>query len=180
MRSALLCVVAVAALLTACSRKPADEPKTDTPAAAPPAAAAAVTPGAASLSGAFTANGKAAALTQVSAAVGDPESGQPITLLVFTEKDQAGDSKAGFNALFNKYGDAIVAKLHPDGSVYSVDLIHSALQSPSGSATVFGVFTTRDYKNAGGEVSGELTSGGTVDVQGQKVDVDLIFHTKAP
>ena len=55
------------------------------------------------LSGVYRANGKSAALTQVTAHKGDPESGQPVTVLVFTAKDQAKDPKAGFNALFGKY-----------------------------------------------------------------------------
>jgi hypothetical protein len=58
-------------------------------------------------------NDKPAALTQVTAHKGDPESGKPVTVLVFTTKDQAGDPKAAFNALFGKFGDALVAKVSP-------------------------------------------------------------------
>ena len=56
-----------------------------------------------------------------------------MTVLVFTTKDQAKDPKAGFNALFGKFGDALVVKVFPDGKIYSIDLIHSKLDSPSGS-----------------------------------------------
>jgi hypothetical protein len=38
----------------------------------------------------------------------------------------------------------------------------------------------KNYRAAGGQISGELTTGGPNDVFGQKVDVDLTFHTKAP
>jgi hypothetical protein len=89
------------------------------------------------MSGIYKGNGKPAALTEVTAHKGDPESGKPVTVLVFTAKNQAGDPKAGFNALFGKFGDALVVKIFPDGKVYSVDLVHSSLESPSGSITVF-------------------------------------------
>lgn len=74
------------------------------------------------LPGVFTVNGKPAALTQVVAYKGEPESGQPVTVLVFTTKSQGSDPKAAFNTLFNKYGNAIVAKVFPDGKVYSVEI----------------------------------------------------------
>ena len=132
------------------------------------------------LSGLYKGNGKPAALTQVTAHKGDPESGKPVTVLVFTTKDQAKDPKAGFNALFGKFGDALVVKIFPDGRVLSVDLVHSNLKSPSGSITVFDVLKMKDFKVAGGELSGHLTSGGTGDVQGQTWEVDLTFQAKAP
>lgn len=141
----------------------------------PPAASAEGT-----VSGVYTGNGKAAALTQVTAHKGDPEFGKPVTVLVFTTKDQAGDPKAAFNALFNKYGDAIVAKVFAEGDVYSVDLVHSSLDAPGGSIQVFGVFKMKDFKAAGGEVSGQLTSGGVRNSRDQKWEVELTFKTKAP
>ena len=92
------------------------------------------------LSGVDMANGKPAVLTQVVAYKGEPESGKPVTLLVFTTKDQGKDPKAAFNALFGKYGDAIVVKVFPDGKIYSTDVRHSALDlGPVPSATLFDV-----------------------------------------
>jgi hypothetical protein len=132
------------------------------------------------LSGVYKGNGKPATLTQVMAHKGDPESGTPVTVLVFTTKDQAKDPKAAFNALFGKYGDALVVKIFPDGKVLSVDLVHSGLKSPSGSITVFDVLKMKDFKMAGGEISGHLTSGGADNVQGQTWEVDLTFQTKVP
>jgi hypothetical protein len=131
------------------------------------------------LSGIDKANGKPAALTQVVAYKGEPESGKPITLLVFTAKDQGKDPKAAFNALFGKYGDAIVVKVLPDGKVYSTDVRHSALDiGPVPSATVFDVVQIKDYKAAGGEISGRVM--GKTDIRGQPWEVDLTFQTKAP
>jgi hypothetical protein len=88
------------------------------------------------LSGVYNANGKPAALSRVTAQTSDTESGQPATVLVFTTKDQGGDPKAAFDALFAKFGDALVVKIFPDGKVLSVDLVDSNLDAPGGSITV--------------------------------------------
>ena len=73
-----------------------------------------------------------------------------------------------------------MVKVEPDGTVIGADIVHSALKSPSGSVSISGVFTIKDYQAAGGQISGHLTTGGPTDVFGQKVDVDLTFHTAAP
>ena len=44
-------------------------------------------------SGVYKGNGTPAALTQVVAYKGEPESGKPVTVLVFSAKSQAGSSK---------------------------------------------------------------------------------------
>jgi hypothetical protein len=130
--------------------------------------------------GTFTVNGKPAALTQVTAHKGEPERGQPVTVLVFTTKSQGGDAKAAFNALFNNFGNAVVAKVFEDGKVYSVDLVHTALDSPTGSLQVFGTVTMKDFSTAGGTISGRLTSGGPQTARNDKWDLDLTFKVKAP
>ncbi len=131
------------------------------------------------LSGVHKANGKPAVLTQVVAYKGEPESGKPVILLVFTAKDQGKDPKAAFNALFGKYGDAIVVKVFPDGKIYSTDVRHSALDlGPVPSATLFDVVQMKGFKMAGGEISGRVT--GKADIRGQPWEVDLTFQTKAP
>ena len=132
------------------------------------------------LSGVYKGNGMPAALTQVVAYKGEPESGKPVTVLVFSAKSQAGSSKPPFDALFNKFGDALVVKIDPDGKVLSLDLVHSKLDSPGGSIQVFGVLKTTDFKMADGKISGHLTSGGVSKVRDQTWEVDLTFETKAP
>ena len=133
------------------------------------------------VSGVYTGNGKPAKLIQVTARKGEPESGQPVTVLVFSSKDQGGDPKADFNALFGKFGDALVVRIFADGKVYSGDLVHAALDTPGGSAQVFGILKIEDFKTACGEISGHLTSGGAQELHGdQKWEVNLTFKTKAP
>ncbi|HEY2444394.1 MAG TPA: hypothetical protein VGI20_01470 [Rhizomicrobium sp.] len=136
------------------------------------------------LAGVYKGNGTPAALTQVVAYKGEPDSGQPVTVLVFSTKSQAGSSNPAFDALFNKFGDALVVKIDLGGKVLSLDLVHSKLDSPSGSIQVFGVLKMTDFKKAGGKISGHLTSGGPSTVRGPERDqtwqVDLTFETKAP
>ena len=132
------------------------------------------------LSGVYKANGKSAALTEVTAHKGEPESGNPVTVLVFTTKDQAKDPKAGFKALFGEYGDAVVVKVFSDGKIYSTDIRHSGFDfGPVPSATVFDIVQMKDFKAAGGEISGHITTGGKVDIRGQPWELDLTFKTKA-
>jgi hypothetical protein len=180
---ALICLVGVA-LVAGCSKPAATAGGSAAPAVAASAAAApaATTAPAATgpeVAGTYVGNGKAAVLTQVTAHVGEPFDDKPVTLLVFTAKDQGGDAKADFDALFGKFGDAIVVKVQPDGAVIGVDVVHSGLKEP-GSVSISGVMTMQDYRVAGGQISGHLTSGGPTDVFGQKLVVDLTFHTKAP
>lgn len=131
------------------------------------------------VSGVFKGNDKPATLTQVTARKGE-ESGKPITILVFSSKDQAGDAKPDFDALFGKLGDALVVKVFADGQVYSGDIVHSNLDAPGGSVQAFGVLKISDYKLADGKISGHLTSNGPHEFHGLKWEVDLTFESSAP
>jgi hypothetical protein len=187
MRGVFVCLAGVL-LVAACSKAPTAAQSAN--AAAPPAATPAAAPAAAptfatgpAVSGTYSGNGKPAVLTQVTAHRDDPFDGKPITALVFSAKDQGGDDKAAFDAVFGKFGDAIVARIEPDGRVVGADVVHSGLrspldpQSPSGSISISGVLKLENYSAAGGQISGRLTSGGPTEVFDQKVDVDLTFHT---
>lgn len=132
------------------------------------------------LAGVYKGNGTPAALTQVVAYKGEPESGQPVTVLVVSAESQAGSSKPAFDALFNKFGDALIVKIDPDGKARSLDLVHSKLESPGGSIQVVGVLKMTDFKMAGGKISGHLTSGGQRNVRDQTWEVDLTFETMTP
>ena len=185
MRNSIACLAGML-LIAACSKAPTAPPAAN---AAPPqttaapqaAPAAAPTPAAGpAVSGTYLGNGKPATLTQVTAHKDDPFDGKPVVALVFSAKDQGGDEKAAIDALFNNFGDAIVAKVEPDGTVIGVDVVHSGLQSPGGSISISGVFTMKDFSMANGQISGHLSSNGPTQVFDQKVEADLTFHTKAP
>ncbi len=131
------------------------------------------------VSGVFKGNDKPAMLTQVTARKGE-ESGKPVTILVFSSKDQTGDPKPDFDALFGKLGDALVVKVFADGQVYSGDIVHSNLDAPGGSIQTSGVLKISDFKLADGRISGHLTSNGPHEFHDLKWEVDLTFETKAP
>jgi hypothetical protein len=131
------------------------------------------------VSGVFKGNDKPATLTQVTARKGE-ESGKPVTVLVFSSKDQAGHAKPDFDALFGQLGDALVVKVFADGQVYSGDIVHSNLDAPGGSIQAFGVLKISDYKLADGKISGHLTSNGPHEFHDLKWEVDLTFETSAP
>jgi hypothetical protein len=131
------------------------------------------------VSGVFKGNDKPATLTQVTARKGE-ESGKPVTVLVFSSKDQAGDAKPDFDALFGKLGDALVVKVFADGQVYSGDIVHSNLDAPGGSIQTFGVLKLSDFKLADGRISGHLTSSGPHEFHDLKWEVDLTFEATAP
>jgi hypothetical protein len=132
------------------------------------------------VAGVYKGNGTPAALTQIVAYKGDPESGKPVTVLLFSAKSQAGSAKPAFDALFNKFGDALVVKVDPDGKVLSLDLVHAKLDTPGGSIQVFGVLKMTDFKVADGKISGHISSGGVQKVRDQTWEVDVTFETKAP
>ena len=79
-----------------------------------------------SVSGVFKGNGKEAKLAHVSARWGEPFSGKPGIVLVFTEKDHSKDKKPDMNAAFGRFGSALIISLHEDGSIYGCQVVHSA------------------------------------------------------
>lgn len=130
--------------------------------------------------GVYKVAGKTTTLTQAAAYKGQPESGKPVTVLVFTAKDQKKSSNAASDALFGELGDAVVVKVFDDGKIYNAELVHSAFDLPNNTLTLFNGVTIKDFKKAEGMISGVLTSNGEKDARGQKWEVDLAFKTNAP
>ncbi|MGH7937484.1 MAG: hypothetical protein ACRD5Z_10245 [Bryobacteraceae bacterium] len=110
------------------------------------------------VSGVFKGNGKDAKLAYVSAQWGEPSDGKAGIVLVFTQKDHSKDKKPDFDAPFGKFGSALVISLHEDGSIYSCEVVHSALKKQSFSA--FGSVEATDFAYENGKVEGRLTTNG--------------------
>jgi len=125
------------------------------------------------VTGTFKGNGKDAKLTSVSARWGEPFSGKPGIVLVFTEKDHSKDKKPDFNAAFGKFGSALIISLHEDGGIYSCQVMHSAHQKQGFSS--IGNIEATDITYADGKVEGELTTHGQVDTFGETWEVNLKF-----
>jgi hypothetical protein len=131
--------------------------------------------------GKFSANGKDAKLAFLMARKGDPFSGKPVTVLIFSEKDASKDKRPDFAAQMGDFGDALVIRLSGDGKAWNVigsELTHSALKHSGVSAS--GMIDVKDVSIANGEISGRLLTAPKADIFGEPVAIDLKFHVRQP
>jgi hypothetical protein len=131
------------------------------------------------VTGKFTGNGKPAAIKFLTVTEHDPFSDKEAITLIFSEKDPSTSKKPDFDAMFGKLGSAlIIAVFREDGGVFGCQVVHSAHQKQGFSSV--GSIKTEDFKIAGGNVSGRLTTGKEQDAFGEKWDVDLTFAAPLP
>jgi hypothetical protein len=126
-----------------------------------------------SVGGIFKGNGKDAHLAYVSARWTEPFSGKTGILLVFTEKDHSKVKKPDSEAMFGKFGDALIISLHEDGDIYGCQVVHSALKNKGFSS--IGSIETSGFTYDAGKVAGELMTNGPVDAFGETWEVKLKF-----
>ena len=126
-----------------------------------------------SVTGVFKGNGKDAKLAHVSAHWREPFNNQPGMVLVFTEKDHSKDKKPDFNAVFGKFGSALIISLHEDGGIFGCQVVHTAHQKQG--FTSIGQIKTNNFQFADGQVQGELTTDGPDEVFGETWEVNLKF-----
>lgn len=125
------------------------------------------------VSGTFMGNGKEGKLSYVSARWTEPFDNKPGILLVFTEKDHSQNKKPDNEAMFGRYGNALIISLHEDGSIYSCQVVHNAMKHKGFSSTGSIEATPFTYEN--GKVEGEITTNGPVDTSDEKWEVKLKF-----
>ncbi|MFN2508826.1 MAG: hypothetical protein ABR589_08650 [Chthoniobacterales bacterium] len=125
------------------------------------------------VTGIFKGNGKEAKLAYVSARWGEPFSGKPGIVLVFTEKDHSKEKKPDLAAAFGRFGSALIISLHEDGGIYGCQVVHSAHQKQGFSS--IGSIEATEFAYADGKVEGELTTHGEKDTFGEKWDVNIKF-----
>jgi hypothetical protein len=131
--------------------------------------------------GTYSANGKNAKLAFLIAKKGDPFSGNPTTILIFSEKDASKDPRPDFHAQMGDLGDALVIRLMKDGDKWDVigsEFAHSALKHSGASGT--GIVGVSDVTVANGEISGHLTTHANADLFDEPLAIDLRFHVKQP
>jgi len=126
-----------------------------------------------SVTGVFKGNGKEAKIAHVSAHWREPFNDQPSMVLVFTEKDHSKDKKPDFNAVFGKFGSALIISLHEDGGIFGCQVVHSAHEKKGFSS--IGQIKTNNFQFADGQVQGELTTDGQAEVFGETWEVNLKF-----
>jgi hypothetical protein len=125
------------------------------------------------VTGVFKGNGKDAKLEYVSARWGEPFSGKPGIVLIFSEKDHSKDKRPDWNVSFAKFGSGLVISLHEDGSIYSCQVAHSAHKHPGFSSV--GNIETSDFSFADGKVEGEITTNGQRETFGDTWEVKIKF-----
>ncbi len=130
------------------------------------------------VSGKFIGNGKPAAIKFVIAEEREPFSDQEAIRLIFTEKDPAKSKNADFDASFGKLGSALVLSVHHDGGIFGCQVSHSAHEKRG--FTALGEIKMVEFKIAGGNVSGRVSTGKELDAFGEKWDVDLTFAAPLP
>jgi len=126
-----------------------------------------------SVTGIFKGNGKDAHLAYVSARWGEPFSGKTGIVLVFTEKDHSKVKKPDTDAMFGKFGSALIISLHEDGDIYGCQVVHSAHKKQGFSS--IGSMETSGFTYDAGKVEGELTTNGQVETFGDTWEVKLKF-----
>ncbi len=126
-----------------------------------------------SVTGVFKGNGKEAKLAYVSAHWREPFGDKPSMVLVFTEKDHSKDKKPDFNAVFGKFGSALIISLHEDGDIFGCEVVHTAHKKQGFSS--IGQIKTNNFEFADGKVQGELTTDGQAEVFGETWEVNLKF-----
>ena len=130
------------------------------------------------VSGKFVGNGKNAAIKFVTVEEHEEFSGKPAVTLIFTEKDPATVKKPSFDAVFGKLGSALILNVFYDGGIFGCQVAHSAHTKQGFSAT--GEIEMVEFEIAGGNVTGEVSTGKVLDAFGEKWDVDLKFAAPLP
>ena len=126
-----------------------------------------------SVTGTFTGNGKDGKLAYASARWSEPFDGKAGFTLLFTEKDHSKDKKPDIDAMFGKFGNALIISLHEDGSIYSCQVVHNALKNKGFNSS--GSIDAAPFTYENGKVEGELSTNGEVDAFGEKWEVKLKF-----
>jgi hypothetical protein len=131
------------------------------------------------VSGKFVGNGKNAAIKFVMVEEHESFSGKEAITLIFSEKDPATAKKPSFDAMFGKLGSALILNVHQeDGGTFGCQVVHSAHQKQGFSS--IGVIKMLEFKIAGGNVSGHVSTGKELDAFGEKWEVDLTFAAPLP
>ncbi len=126
-----------------------------------------------SVSGIFRGNGKDAKLAYVSARWVEPFADKPGIELIFTEKDHSKEKKPSFDAMFGKFGSALVISLHEDGQIYGCQVAHNGNEKKGFSS--IGQIEANDFAYEDGKVEGEITTSGQLDIFGETWEVKIKF-----
>ncbi|MEO5916426.1 MAG: hypothetical protein ABIS50_19475 [Luteolibacter sp.] len=130
------------------------------------------------VTGKFIGNGKSAVLKFVIVEERDPFGDENAIGLLFTEKDPSKSKKPSFDAMFGELGSALNLSMNYEGAIFGCEVAHSAHEKKE--FTSLGRIKMTEFKIAGGNVTGHVSTGGELDTFGEKWEVDLIFAAPLP
>lgn len=130
------------------------------------------------VTGKFIGNGKEAALKFVFVEEREAFNDKEAIRLIFTEKDPSTAKKPSWDASFGKLGSALSLSVFHDGGIFGCEVSHSA-HTKRGFSSV-GEIKMVEFKIAGGNVTGRVSTGKELDAFGEKWEVDLTFAAPIP
>lgn len=130
------------------------------------------------VTGKFIGNGKNAVVKFVIVEEREAFGDEPAIRLLFTEKDPAESKKPSFDAMFGELGSALSLSIDYKGGIFGCEVAHDAHTKKGFSAV--GEIKMADFKMAGGNVSGHVSTGGELEAFGEKWEVDLTFAAPLP
>ncbi len=130
------------------------------------------------VTGKFLGNGKNAAIKFVIVEEEEAFGGKEAVKVIFTEKDPATSKKPSFDAVFGKLGSALILSVDLDGGIFGCEVAHSAHKKQGFSSV--GRIKMAEFKIAGGNVTGRVTTGEELDTFGDKWEVDMTFAAPMP
>jgi hypothetical protein len=158
-------VATLVALLTASFATAQTPPKLDPPAKP-------------TVTGKFVGNGKSAAIQFVTVREREPFNDKEAIALIFSEKDPAGSKDPAFDVMLGRLGSALSLSVFYDGGIFGCEVSHAA-HAKRGFSSI-GQIKLAEFKIAGGNVTGRLTTGKELDTFGEKWEVDLTFSAPLP
>ena len=131
-----------------------------------------------SVTGKFIGNGKPADIKYILVEDREPFSDEPAIKLLFSEKDPSKSEKPSMDALFGKLGSSLTLSVKYEGGIFGCEVSHTAHEKRGFSS--IGEIKMTEFKIAGGNVTGHVTTNGERDAFGEKWDVDFTFAAPLP
>jgi len=124
----------------------------------------------------FIGDRKTARLAFVSADEGTTLADKEMAMLVFTARDHSKEERPDMMVSFGDFGSVVVITIYPGtGKLVGCDVVD--VKKPFNS---LGSLEMSDFKNEGGQLSGEIATGDKVEAFKKAWEFDLTFGTKLP
>lgn len=131
-----------------------------------------------SVSGKFSAGGKAADLKFVIVQQREEFGGKEAVRIVFTERNPNDSKDPGFDAGFGKLGNALILSVDTTGSIFGCEVAHTGHSKSPFSA--IGEIQMTEFDLSTGNAKGKVSTGGAIDAFDEKWEAELTFAAPLP